>query len=87
MLNTSATSVPELGSRPRESLFLDDEELAKLTGFSRKARQVQQLRIMGIPFYVNGAGRAVVARSVVDGSRYEARKTAGSWSPAALKRP
>jgi len=68
-------------------MFLDDEELARLTGFSRKTRQVQQLRMMGIPFYVNAAGRAVVTRSVVDGSRQEAKKAVGSWSPAALKRP
>jgi len=68
-------------------MFLDDEELARLTGFSRKTRQVQQLRMMGIPFYVNAAGRAVVTRSVVDGSRHEAKKAVGSWSPAALKRP
>ena len=68
-------------------MFLDDEELARLTGFSQKARQVQQLPMMGIPFYVNAAGRAVVARSVLEGSRQEAKKTVGSWSPAALKRP
>lgn len=68
-------------------MFLDDKELARLTGFARKTRQVQQLRMMGIPFYVNAAGRAVVTRSVVDGSRQEAKKNVGSWSPAALKRP
>jgi len=87
MLVKSDSPVPELRKGLRETMFLDDKEVARLTGFSRKTRQVQQLRMMGIPFYVNAAGRAVVTRSVVDGSRQEAKKTVGSWSPAALKRP
>lgn len=87
VLVTSDSSMPEFRKGPGETMFLDDKELARLTGFARKTRQVQQLRMMGIPFYVNAAGRAVVTRSVVDGSRQEAKKTVGSWSPAALKRP
>ena len=47
------------------AVFLNPDELALLTGFHRKGRQVQQLRRMGIVFYVNGCGRPVVARTAI----------------------
>lgn len=57
-----------------DALFLDADELRTLTGFSHKARQVEQLRRMGVPFYVNARGAPVVACSVVQGgSKAEAK--------------
>jgi hypothetical protein len=44
-------------------LFLDDDALRKLTGCAQKAKQVAQLRRMGIPFWINARGQAVVACS------------------------
>ncbi|WP_334018149.1 DUF4224 domain-containing protein [Burkholderia orbicola] len=63
-------------------------ELVVLTGRKLKSKQVEALRRMGLPFFVNACGRAVVARSVVEGrasnsSRPESRLRA-DWNPAVL---
>jgi hypothetical protein len=63
--------------------FLSADELVVLTG-RRKANQIRQLRAMGIPFYVNASGHAVVARAVLTGSRSEPYPL--SWNPAVAKR-
>ncbi len=34
-------------------LFLNAEEVHQLTGFKRKTKQIQQLKKMGIPFFIN----------------------------------
>ena len=64
-------------------MFLTPQELETLTGFSRKANQVAQLRRMGIPFFVNGSGRPVVTRVAVEGRREH--KEQMSWSSAVLR--
>ena len=61
-------------------MFLSAEEIKTLTGFQRKARQVEQLRRMGIPFFVSAGGRPVVTRTAVEGRR-EMNTRPGSWSP------
>ena len=63
--------------------FLDDEELRQLTGFAHKAKQVAQLRRMGIPFWLNAASRPVVARSALEGSK-KPEKPAKKWESAYL---
>jgi len=63
-------------------MFLTPQELATLTGFSRKANQITQLRKMGIPFFVNGSGRAIVTRAAVEGRREQ--KQPLTWSPTVL---
>jgi len=50
--------------------FLDDDELRLLTGRVQKSKQIDQLKLMGLPFFVNAAGRPVVAKSAVDGSHH-----------------
>ena len=64
-------------------MFLNPDELALLTGFRRKGRQVEQLRRMGIAFYVNGCGRPVVARAAIDGS--VAETSPPTWAPSVVK--
>ncbi|OIR11011.1 hypothetical protein GALL_71820 [mine drainage metagenome] len=66
------------------SLFLSAEELHTLTGFTVKAKQIDQLRRMGIPFFVNGCGRAVVAVSAVEGRKQE-EPARPVWKPAVLQ--
>jgi hypothetical protein len=51
-------------------MFLDPDEIAKLTGIrkgssgkSRETLQCSQLRLMGIPFFVNAKGEPIVARA------------------------
>ena len=65
------------------TMFLNPDELALLTGFHRKGRQVEQLRRMGIAFYVNGCGRPVVARAAIEGSA--ARASPRTWAPSVVK--
>ena len=64
-------------------MFLNPDELALLTGFRRKGRQVDQLRRMGIAFYVNGCGRPVVARAAIEGSA--AGTSPCMWAPSVVK--
>ena len=64
-------------------MFLNPDELALLTGFHRKGRQVDQLRRMGIAFYVNGCGRPAVARAAIEGSA--AGASLRKWSPSVVK--
>lgn len=49
-------------------LFLTADQLRQLTGCAQKAKQVEQLRRMGVPFWVNARGQAVVACSAVNGA-------------------
>jgi len=65
------------------AVFLSPDELALLTGFHRKGRQVEQLRRMGIVFYVNGCGRPVVARAAIEGCA--AGTSPRSWTPSVVK--
>lgn len=71
-----------------DPLFLDEDQLRKLTGFAHKARQVAQLRKMGVPFYINGRGAPVVACSVVQGLKPapEALAPKTTWVPRVLRR-
>jgi len=66
------------------SLFLSAEDLHTLTGYSVKTRQIDQLRRMGIPFFVNACGRPVVAVSAVEGRKQRDQPHPG-WNPAVLQ--
>lgn len=48
-------------------LFLDDDELAQLTGRKTKSRQVAWLKDSGIPYRVNATGHPVVTRTAIEG--------------------
>lgn len=61
-------------------MFLDDEELFQLTGRRQKARQIEQLRRMGIPFWINAGGRPVVTRAALEGKK-DAAKPEPKWEP------
>lgn len=49
--------------------FLTIDEVATLTGRRIKSKQVEQLRVMGIAFWVNAIGRPVVTVAAVEGRR------------------
>ena len=92
ILRTSVVNVVAIENKPSAqsavqttaaALFLNPDELALLTGFHRKGRQVEQLRRMGIAFYVNGCGRAVVARATIEGSA--AGTSPRRWTPSVVK--
>lgn len=66
------------------SLFLTAEDLRALTGFTLKTRQIAQLRIMGVPFRINGCGRPVVTVTAVEG-RMGQQPIKPAWQPAVLQ--
>lgn len=51
------------------SIFLTPEDVAILTGRKTKTKQIEALRSMGIPFFVNAIGHPIVARAVVEGGK------------------
>ena len=65
-------------------LFLTLDEMRELTGYAIKARQIGQLRNMGIPFRVNGCGRPVVTRLAVTGGGEIAAEAIPAWRPSVL---
>lgn len=67
------------------SIFLDDDDVAKLTGFKLKSRQIDLLRHRGILFYINAAGRPVVPKSAVESQSNTAETLDQPWVPNVLK--
>jgi hypothetical protein len=67
------------------SIFLDDEDVARLAGTKIKSRQIAQLRVMGILFYVNAAGRPVVPKSAVESKTDITPTLDQPWVPNVLK--
>ncbi|WP_413213932.1 DUF4224 domain-containing protein [Paraburkholderia kururiensis] len=63
-------------------MFLSPDELAVLTGRKVKSKQIDSLRRMGIPFFINACGRPIVARATVEG-RSDRRAPSG-WNPSVL---
>lgn len=62
-----------------QSAFLSEEDVATLTGRKIKSSQVEQLRKMGIAFYINASGRPVVPKVSIEGKKPEViMKT---WEP------
>jgi hypothetical protein len=66
--------------------FLERDEIKGLTGRSHVKLQIAALQQMGVPFFVNGIGRPVVARSAVEGrSNGAATAAKKAWVPRVLK--
>ncbi|WP_410594122.1 DUF4224 domain-containing protein, partial [Bacillus sp. SIMBA_074] len=51
--------------------FLSTNELVVLTGRKLKSKQVEALRRMGLPFFVNACGRPIVTRAAVEGRKVD----------------
>lgn len=67
------------------SIFLSDDEVSHLTGRKMRGAQIDALRQMGVPFFVNARGHAVVTRAAIEGgSQIVAQKPARGWSPKVL---
>ncbi len=61
-------------------MFLTTEDLIRLTGKRQKSAQIDQLRKMGLPFFVNASGHPVVAESAVQGKKPD--KPTKTWEPS-----
>jgi hypothetical protein len=66
------------------STFLQPAEIATLTGRKFKSRQIDTLRRMAIPFFVNATGHPVVARAAIDGTKAPAAEQKKLWVPKVL---
>lgn len=49
--------------------FLTSDDIAELTGRKTKSKQIEALRSMGLPFWVNPIGRPVVATVAIEGRK------------------
>lgn len=77
--------VIDKGKLTGRGMFLSAEELVQLTGRKVRSKQIDMLRRMGIPFFVNALGRPVVARASVEGgARVVVRSADASWKPRVL---
>jgi hypothetical protein len=65
-------------------MFLEATEIRFLTGRGHKNKQIEQLRRMGIPFYINAAGWPIVAKAAIEGGRLEKSLTEKPWRPEVL---
>lgn len=64
-----------------ESIFLSPADVARLTGFKTRAKQVAYLRdVLRIPFRINALGQPVVTRAAVLGQA-ETKKAGSGWAP------
>ena len=62
-------------------MFLSDAELRELTSFAQKAKQVAELRRLGIAFWLNASGRPIVARATIEGGKATPPQ-AKTWEPS-----
>lgn len=69
----------------RMSMFLTKEELVILTGRTFKRLQIEQLRKMGVPFFVNAVNAPIVARATIEGRASKVEPQKPKWVSNALK--
>ena len=65
-------------------MFLTDDEISYLTGRKFKGAQIATLKRMGIAFFVNARGHAVVTRRAIEGGPQKNEQAARNWSPSVL---
>lgn len=65
-------------------LFIDDDELAKLTGRRTKSKQIEWLRSSGLPYRVSATGHPVVTRLAVEGRETRVDEKKRGWTPRAI---
>ena len=64
------------------NMFLTKDEIATLTGRKTKSKQIETLRRMGLPFWVNANDAPVVPRTAIEGRREETEPKP-TWKPVA----
>lgn len=73
--------------------FLTPEEVGELTGIkigrggkTREELQAEQLRQVGIPFYLTARGRPIIVREALTGSARASSNPKPAWQPSVLKK-
>ncbi|WP_159098889.1 DUF4224 domain-containing protein [Aquabacterium olei] len=74
-----------------DDLWLTKEQLARLTGYRQKARQIAKLKADRIPHTVSRTGHPVVARAAIEGAggiekvrRKRKEQTEPNWAAIGL---
>ncbi|HEV2612497.1 MAG TPA: DUF4224 domain-containing protein [Noviherbaspirillum sp.] len=57
------------------AVFLEESEIVVLTGRKIKSKQIEALRKMGLPFFVNAVGKPIVTRSAAEGRKEQQMPT------------
>lgn len=68
------------GKNEMSDMFLTKEEVETLTGRKFKSLQVEQLRKMVLPFWVNANGVPVVPRSAIEGRAEQPKPEKAKWT-------
>jgi len=68
------------------AVFLDRKDIIELTNKKAKGKQIDTLRRMGIPFFVNSTGHPVVTRSAVEGKPEAEQPVKKTWVPKVLQK-
>jgi len=58
------------------SMFLTVQDLSELTGRKMKSKQIEALKKMGLPFWINAIGEPVVTVAAVEGRMEPQREKA-----------
>lgn len=66
-------------------MFLNKDEMARLTGRKFKSKQIEALRAMGISFFINAIGEPIVARAVIEGTASKTEKPKEKWVSDVVK--
>ncbi|CCD30238.1 hypothetical protein CAGGBEG34_610002 [Candidatus Glomeribacter gigasporarum BEG34] len=66
-------------------IFLTNDEISHLTARKNKGAQIDALRRMGLPFFVNATGHPVVTRAAIEGGFKARQEAANVWTPQVLK--
>jgi hypothetical protein len=77
--------MPTTPERASSDIFLTRDEIATHTGRKLKSKQIEALRTMGSPFFVNATGHPVVARAAIDGNPKRTEKPKELWVPKVLR--
>lgn len=75
-----------------DTTFLNDEEVNELTGIRRgkgtktyRELQVEWMLKQGYPARLNAAGRAIVTRSAIEGTRKQIESPSREWTSNAWR--
>lgn len=77
----------EKGRMTGSETFLNRKDVRHLTGRAHRQPQIEALKNMGVPFFVNATGWAIVARTAVEGRQpaSAAAEPKKVWIPRVLK--
>jgi hypothetical protein len=73
-MNPTNNLAAQVNEAVEQSTFLATEAVAMLTGPRRKSKQIEALRMMGLPFWVNSIGQPIVTVAAIEGRREQVRE-------------